>query len=268
MTSYLPLILALAGAGLATGFLAGLLGIGGGGIMVPVLYFVFGALGGPHDYLMHMAVATSLATIIPTALTATISQYRRGSVDFDLIRQWWLWLVLGASVGAVLAGQMKSRELSLVFATLVLLMGLKMIFVVRNPVLAPHPPRGLKGGITPTVIGLFSSLMGIGGASLSVPAMTLFSVPIHRAVGTASMIGLVIALPAMLGYVVNGWDVPGLLPYSLGFVNLLTIAVLAPLAALTAPLGVRVTHSISRRKLTLIFGVFLLIVAALLYSGV
>lgn len=268
MTTYLPLILALAASGLATGFLAGLLGIGGGGIMVPVLYFVFGSLGGPHDYLMHMAVATSLATIIPTALTATTSHYRRGGVDLDILRQWWPWLVFGATIGAVLAGQMKSRELSLVFATLVLIMGLKMIFVTRDPVIAPRPPRGLKGGIAPTIVGLFSSLMGIGGASMSVPAMSLYSVPIHRAVGTASSIGLVIALPAMIGYVLNGWHVPGLLPYSLGFVNLLSVAILAPLAALTAPLGVRVAHSLSRRKLALTFGIFLITVAALLYSGV
>ncbi|MDA5193471.1 sulfite exporter TauE/SafE family protein [Govanella unica] len=267
MTEYLSLILALMAAGLLTGFLAGLLGVGGGGIMVPLLYFVFGRLGAAHDYLMHMAIATSFATMVPTALTATIGHYRRDGVDLGVIRLWWPWLVGGAVIGTVLAGHLKSRELSLLFATLVFLMGCKMIFVTRNPVIGLRPPGGIKGGIAPVIVGFFSSLMGIGGASMSVPAMTLYSVPMIRAVGTASLIGLVVAFPAMLGYVAGGWTVPGLLPYSLGFVNVLSVVILAPLAAFAAPFGVRVAHAISRRKLTVIFGVFLIVVALLLWSG-
>jgi len=261
MEQILPLLLIMAGAGAVAGFLAGLLGIGGGIVMVPALYFAFEAFGVTSAWHMHMAVGTSLAIIIPTAISSARSHYRRDAIDLVIIRRWAPWLVVSAFLGGGLAGELSSRTLTLFFAIMAFLMGVKLVLPLEDKPLTRDVPGTLGSAVVAFFIGGASSLMGIGGATFSVPAMTLFNVPIHRAVGTASLIGLLIALPATMGYLMEGAGIPGRPPYSFGFVNLAAVAVVAPIAALMAPLGVRTAHALSRRRLSVIFGVFLIATA-------
>ena len=255
------IIVAMAISGAVAGFLAGLLGIGGGIIMVPVLYTAFGMIGVPEAWHMHLTVGTSLGIIIPTAYFSARAHRKKGAIMGDIVRSWTPFLIAGAVFGAVVAGNLKSAHLVLFFAIIAFLMGIKMILPLEDKVLSQKPPEKPLKFVLATFIGAASSLMGIGGATLSVPTMTLFNVPIHKAVGTASMLGLIIAIPATTGYVWNGWEVEGLPAYSFGFVNLAGVLIVAPLSALFAPLGVRVAHLLPRRVLSVIFGLFLVIAA-------
>ena len=257
MEHLIPLIAIMAGAGALAGFLAGLLGIGGGIVMVPALYFAFGVVGVAEAWHMHMAVGTSLAIIIPTAISSARSHYRRDAVDLVIIRRWALWLIVSAFLGGGLAGNLSSGTLTLFFAVMAFLMGVKLLLPFEDRPLTKEVPGSVVSGLVAFFIGGASSLMGIGGATFSVPTMTLFNVPIHRAVGTASLIGLFIALPATLGYLVEGIGIDGRPPYSFGFVNLAAVAVVAPITALMAPLGVRAAHALPRRILSVVFGLFL-----------
>ncbi len=255
------ILLAMAISGAVAGFLAGLLGIGGGIIMVPVLYTAFGVIGAPEAWHMHLTVGTSLGIIIPTAYFSARSHRKKGAIMADIVRSWTPFLIAGAVFGAVVAGYLKSAELVLFFAIIALLMGIKMILPLENKILSEKPPKKPFSILLATFIGAASSLMGIGGATLNVPTLTLFNVPIHKAVGTASMLGLIIAIPATIAYVWNGWGLEGLPAYSFGFVNLAGILIVAPLSSLFAPLGAAPAHRLPRRVLSVIFGLFLIIAA-------
>lgn len=254
----LQLIAIMAGAGVLAGFLAGLLGIGGGIVMVPALYFAFGAVGVTSGWHMHMAVGTSLAIVIPTAISSARSHHKRNAVDLVIIKRWAPWIMVSAFLGAGLAGNLSSAALTVFFAAMAFLMGVKLVLPFEDRPLTGDMPGTAISGVVAFFIGGASSLMGIGGATFSVPAMTLFNVPIHRAVGTASLIGLLIALPATLGYLMEGIGIEGRPPYSFGFVNLAAVAVIAPVTVLMAPLGVRAAHALPRRVLSVIFGLFLI----------
>jgi len=223
MEQIIEIVLAMAVSGAVAGFMAGLLGIGGGIVMVPVLYAAFSIVGAPEAWHMHLTVATSLAIVIPTAFFSAREHRKKDAIREDIIKSWWPFIVAGAVFGAFIAGSLKSAELVLFFAVIAFLMGIKMILPLEDKILSESPPRKPFSLILGAVIGAASSLMGIGGATLSVPAMTLFNVPIHKAVGTASLLGLVIAIPATLGYIWQGWGVEGLPAYSLGYVNLIGV---------------------------------------------
>ena len=255
------LVAIMAGAGVLAGFMAGLLGIGGGIVMVPALYFAFGIVGVSETWQMHMAVGTSLSIIITTAISSARSHNKRGAVDITIIKRWAPWIVVSAFLGAGLAGELSSGVLSLIFACFAFIMGVKLILPVKDEPLTDKKPGTIVSAVVAFLIGGVSSLMGIGGATFSVPAMTYFNVPIHRAVGTASLIGLLIALPATIGYLIEGIGLDGRPPYSVGFVNLAAFAVVAPIAALAAPFGARTAHAIQRRSLSVIFGLFLIAMA-------
>lgn len=255
LLGFLPI---LAASGVLAGVLSGLLGIGGGIIMIPVLYFALGLHGVVEEFRMHVALATSLAIIIPTSLSSVRAHRKRDSVDTELARQWGVFLVLGAAIGAALASQVTSGVLIAVFASLAAMMGVKMILPLENLKVADRVPQGVLGRVAPTVIGLLAALMGIGGATFSVPYMTLFGVPIHRAVGTASLLGLLISVTGGLGYLIGGIAVEGLPAFSIGFISLPAVIVIAPLTVLSAPWGARLAHGLSRRTLSVIFGLFLI----------
>ncbi len=261
MFELISLSVAMILTGAVGGILAGLLGVGGGIIIVPMLEFALGFVGVDPAIRMHVAVATSLATIIPTSVSSSMAHFKRHAVDVSLAKHWAPWIFIGALAGTWVASQVHSRVLSGIFAGVAFLVALKMILPLDNKTLAEKVPRGPAMIPAPTLIGLFSSMMGIGGGSLSVPIMTLFGEPIHRAVGTAALFGLVIAIPGTLGFMLTGWGNP-MLPYgSLGFVNLIGLALIAPTTILTAPWGARLAHATEKRHLTLLFGIFLLIVA-------
>lgn len=269
---YLPLILLMIATGLLGGVMAGLMGIGGGIVIVPVLEFALGLLKVDPVIRMHVAVATSLATIIPTSLSSARAHHLRGAVDLGLVKKWGGWIFFGAAGGAGIAAQVDSGVLSAVFAGVALFVAAKMILPLSEIRLGDRPPGGIATPLLPTVIGGISTMMGIGGGALSVTIMTFFSVPIHRAVGTASLFGLFIALPGTIGFMVTGYfiaDSESLPPGSIGFVNAIGFLIISPATYLAAPLGARLAHSLTQPQLRTIFGGFLLLAACrMLYRGI
>lgn len=246
--------------GAAAGVLAGLLGVGGGIIIVPVLDFALGVQGVDPAIRMHIAVGTSLCTIIFTSISSARAHRARGAVDMGLVRYWGPFIFVGSLVGSFVAGQVHSQSLSLLFGAVALLIAIKMVLPLDEYRPWKEVPRGAAGAVTPSLIGLLSAMLGIGGGTFSVTALTLMSQPIHRAVGTSALFGLLIAAPGALGFVIGGWNEPRLPAGSLGYVNLVGVAAIAPMTILTAPLGAALAHRLGKRQLNLAFGLFLLVV--------
>ncbi len=260
LAALLPVALAMLGTGLIAGVMAGMLGIGGGIVIVPVLEYMLGEAGVAAEWRMHVAVATSLATIIPTSLASARAHHTRGAVDWPTVRTWSVPMLAGALGGALLAARSASALLTGIFGTVAVLIALKMLLPLDGLRLTESTPRGPIGAIIAAVIGAVSAMMGIGGGTLSVPAMTLTGLPIHRAVGTAALFGLVISLPGTAGYLLAQPPVP--LPWgTVGLVSVLGVALIVPGTIATAPLGARIAHALSRRALSAAFGLFLFVVA-------
>ncbi len=253
-------------AGGVAGIFAGLLGVGGGIVIVPVMELALSVVGVESSIRMHIAVATSLAIIIPTSISSTIAHHKRGAVDLVLVRRWAIFVFVGALLGTWLAAHVHSNVLAGVFAFFSLLVGLKMIFGGKDKALHEAIPRSPLVSVIPTSIGFFSSMMGIGGGTFSVLTLTLFGKPIHQAVGTAALFGLVIAVPGTIGFIVAGWSNEFLPAFSLGFVSLIGLAIIAPMTFFAAPLGAKLAHSMTQRRLNLVFGVFLLVASVRMIS--
>ena len=265
MHEWLILGAAMLATGCVAGVLAGLFGIGGGIVIVPVLESALGALGVDPAIRMHVAVATSLATIIPTSIASARAHNQRGAVDFDIVKRWAVWVFIGSLLGAYVASNLHSNVLAIVFATLALLVAIKMLLSPTTRNLTSEVPRGLWVPAIPTTIGGLSSMMGIGGGTFSVMTLTIFGQPIHKAVGTAALFGLVISLPGTVGYIVTGLADSRVPPGSFGYVSLVGFALIAPATVLTAPVGAKIAHGFSERKLTILFGAFLFVASARLY---
>ena len=253
---------ALAGAGVVAGVLAGLFGIGGGAILVPVFYQVFGLLHVDEAVRMHLSVGTSLAIIVPTSLRSFMSHKARGAVDLELLRSWILPVPLGVIAASLIAASVSSGGLRAIFAVIAILVGLRMLFNKANwrlgADLPPNPIRAAVGGL----IGLLSALMGIGGGVLNNTFMTLYGRPVHQAVATSSGVGVLISIPGLFGYLWAGWGADGLPPFSTGYINWVAVALIIPITLLVAPLGVRFAHALDKRQLEIGFGLFMLFVAA------
>lgn len=247
--------------GAVAGVLAGLLGVGGGIVIVPALFYVFIALDYPDATLMHVCVATSLATIVLTSMRSVAAHHRKGAVDFGLLKAWAPWIALGAVFGVIAADWLKSDMLMVVFGVLAFVVALHMAFGRAHWRLGEAPPAGAAKGALATAVGFFSVLMGIGGGTFGVPILTLYSVAVHRAVATAAGFGLIIAAPSVIGFVISGWDEPMRPPFTLGYVNLPAFAIIVPMTVLCAPIGVRLAHSMNPRPLKLLFAFFLAVTA-------
>ena len=247
------------GAGVAGGILAGLLGVGGGIVIVPALYFALSLTGMEADIAMKVAVGTSLATIVFTSLASGMGHYRKGAVDMALLKLWGPSILVGVVIGSFVGGYVSGNVLIAVFATVALLVAADMI--LRKGRADPEP----KGFSKPVwaffglLAGSISAMMGIGGGTIGVPLLNFLGYDIRRAVGTSSVIGFIIGLPGGLIYAYSGWGIEGLPPFSLGYVNLLAAAVIIPLTTSFSQLGVKLAHSIPRRALRLAFGGFLLL---------
>ncbi len=256
------LVLELATLGVVAGFLAGLLGIGGGMMMVPFLIWILTHRGVPGDLAVKMAIATAMATILFTALSTTRAHQRRGAIRWDLVRRMAPGIVVGglAAGGGVFA-LVRGQALALFFAAFVGYSALQMLRATT-----PKPSRQLPGRIglaaTGGGIGFLSGLVGAGGAFIAVPFMTRCNVPIHNAVATGAAIGLPIALANTVGYVIGGWSQPAPLPGAFGFLYLPALAVISMASMLTAPLGARVAHALNVKQLRRIFAVMLFVLAA------
>ena len=245
--------------GAVAGVLAGLLGVGGGIVLVPGFYYAFSTLGYESDQLMQVCLATSLATIIVTSLRSVLSHHKKGAVDWSLLRTWAVGIALGAIIGVWIASGLRSAALQAIFGVLGIGVGLYMVAGRAKWRLGEALPKGPKGAAFAPVIGFLSVLMGIGGGSFAVPVQTLFSVPIHRAVATAAGVGVIIAVPSVIGFLfVSIKDAP---PLTIGAVNLPAFAIVIAMTLITAPMGAALAHRTDAGRLKRFFGVFLILVA-------
>lgn len=261
MSEILIFAAALVVAGAASGLLAGLFGVGGGAILVPVFYQVYGLLGVPDAVRTHIAVGTSLAVIVPTSIRSFNAHRKRGAVDMEVLKGWAIWVPLGTILASVVAAYVSGAFLRIVFMALAMLIAFKMFFNREHWRLGTEMPRGATNAVAGGTIGLLSGLMGIGGGTLSNLWMTLWNRTVHQSVATSSGVGVLISIPGLIGYVWAGWGEPGLPPFSTGFINWITVALVIPLSLLFAPLGVRLAHALTKRQLEIGFGLFLLAVS-------
>ena len=251
------LIVALLVAGVVAGFLAGLLGIGGGGVLVPVLYEVFRVLGVDESVRMHLVLGTTLAIILPTSLKSFAGHRARGTVDMALLKRVAPWIVAGVVLGTLTVKASSGDVLKWVWVVAAGLIAIKMAFGREDWRLADRLPPSPWPQFGALLIGIVSTLMSIGGATFVGPLLTLYGQSIITAVSTASGVGPLIALPGVIGFAWAGWGTSGLPPLSVGYVNLLGMAIVAPLSVWAAPYGVRLAHRIPRRTLELAFAAFL-----------
>jgi uncharacterized membrane protein YfcA len=255
------LVAALLATGVIAGVMAGLLGVGGGIVIVPVLYHLFTLLGVDESVKMHVAVGTSLATIIPTSIMSARAHAAKGNLDFSLLKTLGPALVIGVLIGTWLSGYLNGTALTAIFAAVALLVAANMAFRPQGVTLAESlPPTPFKQLIG-TVIGGFSTLMGI------VPILTLFNYPIHKAVGTAAAIGLFISVPGAIGSLMHGMGDPGRPPFTVGYVNLIGFILIVPMTMLMAPVGARLAHAINATRLRQAFAVFLFLTSLRMFYG-
>jgi uncharacterized membrane protein YfcA len=258
---------ALLATGVAAGFIAGLLGVGGGIVIVPVLYLVFTSLGVDESVRLQVATGTSLSTIVFTSFASLRAHNKKNSVDWDLFWSWAPGIVIGVLIGTALAAVVSGKSLTAFFGAVALLVAGWMALSSPNLQLFRGLPTGGLKYLVTGAIGIVSALMGIGGGTLSVPTMTLCGYPIHRAVGTASAVGFLIGVPGTIGMIIGGWGRAGLPPFSLGFVNVLGLALILPASMLLAPWGARAAHALPVRWLRLAFALFLAATAVKMLSS-
>ncbi len=259
LASLLPMIALLVIVGAFAGIIAGLLGVGGGIVLVPAFYYTFDHLGYGGDQLMQVCLGTSLATIIVTSMRSALAHHRKCAVDWLILRQWGPYIAAGAIGGFLLAATLKSTALQVIFGVLALIAGLYMAFGRDSWRLGATVPGGITRAALGGALGFFSSLMGIGGGTFGVPMMSLYAMPIHRAVATAAGFGIIIAVPAALGFLTLRVDHAP--PWTIGAVNIPTFFVIIAMTVLTTPLGVRLAHAMDARLLKRAFAVFITLVA-------
>ncbi len=262
IASLLPVILLLLGIGAFAGVLAGLLGVGGGIVLVPAFYYAFLGLGYENPQIMQVCVATSLATIIVTSIRSVSSHNKKGAVDWQILKTWAPGIAIGAIIGVLIATDLQSRAMVLIFGCLGICVGLYMAFGRSEWVIGDEMPKGFARASLSTIVGFLSTLMGIGGGSFGVPLMTLHARPIHSAVATAAGFGLLIALPSAIGFLIANPPQENLPPYTVGYVNTPAFALIILMTTFTAPLGAALAHRLNVKTLKRVFAVFLTVVAA------
>ena len=261
LAEILPLAALLFVIGAFAGVVAGLLGVGGGIVLVPAFLYTFTALGYTGPHIMQVCLATSLATIVFTSVRSLRGHMAKGAADMDILRGWAPGIAIGAVAGVLVAGGMKTSALMLIFGVLGTLVGLYLAFGHDDWRLGDRMPKGIGRAITSPVIGFLSVLMGIGGGSFGVPLMRLYGVPIHRAVGTASGFGIVIAIPSVTGFLLQGWGSPDRPPFTVGLVNLPAFLIVIGVTMVTTTWGVRLAHAMNPKPLKRVFAAFIIIVA-------
>jgi uncharacterized membrane protein YfcA len=260
LNEILFLVGSLAAAGAVTGILAGVFGVGGGALIVPVLYELFRVLNVPEEIRMPLSVGTSLAIIIPTSIRSFRAHRERGAVDMDVLKAWAIPTVVGVLVGSAIARYAPPYVFKFVFVGIASVSSARLLFNLKWN-LGDDVPKGASLRVFGFVNAVLSALMGIGGGQLSTMFLTFYGRTIHQAVATSAGVGVLVSIPGALGYVLAGLDKPMLPPLSLGFVSLIGLAAFAPVSVLTAPIGVRIAHALSKRHLELAFGIFLLLVS-------
>jgi len=254
----IPLLLA---TGVFAGVLAGLLGVGGGIIIVPILFHLFHGFGVETALAMPLAVGTSLATIVLTSIVSARNHYAKGGVDMTLVKTWLLPVLIGVVIGAFAPAVIDGARMKTAFGIMLVVVSFHMLASSRWKLELFHtlPPRPIQV-LLAIIVGGLSALLGIGGGTLMVPLLTVFAFPIHRAVSTASVFGLIISVPATCVYIYTGWNVTDLPPLSTGYVNWVAFAILVPMTMWFAPLGVKLAYKLNVPQLKRAFAIFLCLV--------
>ena len=255
------LALAATASGVVSGLLAGVFGIGGGAVLVPVFYQALGFYGVDESVRMHLSVGSSLAIIIPTAIRSFTAHRARGAVDMTLLRSFLIPVPVGVVLASLTAAHISSEGLRIIFACLALAVAIRLLFNRDSWRLGTDLPGNPCRAIVGVVIGFFSTLMGIGGGVLNNTFMSLYGRSMHQAVATSSGVGVLIAIPGTVGYIWAGWGNPLLPTASTGYINWVAVALIIPIALVITPYGVRIAHWLSKRRLEIGFGLFLLFVS-------
>jgi uncharacterized membrane protein YfcA len=264
------LALLLVGAGALSGFLAGLFGIGGGAVLVPVFYECFRLAGVPLEVRMPLCVGSSLAVIIPTSIASARAHYLRGAVDMEVLKAWWWAIVLGVVAGSVIARYAPERLFKYVFVAVAFSAAARMFFGRESWKLGDEMPTGVLMRVYGVGIGVLATLMGVAGGLFSNLLMTFYGRPIHQAVATSAALGVLVSIPGAIGYVYAGWPVAAhypqvaalQVPLALGYVSLIGALLVMPTSLLTAPLGAKAAHAMSKRTLEIAFGSYMFIVGS------
>jgi uncharacterized membrane protein YfcA len=270
LTGILELGLLLVAVGALSGFLAGLFGIGGGAILVPVFYECFRLAGVPLEVRMPLCIGTSLAIIIPTSIRSFRAHYARGAVDMALLKSWLVPIIIGVIAGSVTARHAPERLFRIVFVCVAWTAATRLILARQSWKLGDDFPEGPLMKLYGLAIGLLSTMMGVGGGLFLNVLMTFYGRPIHQAVATSSALAVLISIPGAIGYVYAGWpaaahypDVAALQwPFALGYVSLIGALLVMPTSLLAAPLGVKAAHAMSKRMLEVAFGSYLFVAGA------
>ena len=244
---------------LVAGFLAGFFGIGGGIITVPLLYYIFQTLNIDSNFIMHLAIGTSFSIIVPTAIMSVFTHYRHGAVDFSVLRNYGLFVVIGVIVGTVISANLHTKSLVLFFSIVLYFLAFNIFFTKEKSEIKKK--LSLIAKITLGFIsGFVSSLMGIGGAIINVPVLKYSGFSINKAIGSAAAIGFLIALCGALGFFITGTYLKANLPLSFGFINMPAFLIIVPITTFMAKIGANTVHKIDKNKVSKLFGIFLLIV--------
>lgn len=261
ITILLPMAAMLLAIGAFGGLMAGLLGVGGGIILVPAYFYIFTVLGYGGEQIMQVCLATSLATIIVTSLRSVSSHHKKGAVQWDVLRGFAPGIVVGAAVAVLVAAALRSVVLQGIFGVLGIIIGLYLAFGRDSWRLGAAMPTGLKRAAMSPVLGFMSVLMGIGGGSFGVPLMSLYAIPIHRAVATAAGLGVLIAVPSVIGFLFLEIPAASRPPYTIGAVNIPAFVLTISMTLITAPYGVKLAHIMNPKPLKRLFAAFLILVA-------
>ncbi|MDA8670845.1 sulfite exporter TauE/SafE family protein [Candidatus Pelagibacter bacterium] len=243
------------------GFVAGLFGIGGGLITVPFLYYIFGKLGIDQAYLMHLAVGTSFAIIIPTSTVSVLTHHKFKAVDFDIVKSYGIFVVLGVIVGTIFAASLKTKSLVLFFSIVILFLGIYLLLLKekeKNIIIKIKLHLKIILGF---IVGFISAPMGIGGAVMNVPILKFFGYSINKAIGSAAAVGFLIALFGAIGFLISGSYLKTNLPLSIGFLNIPAFLIFIPITTFMARIGAKTVHEIDKNKISKFFGIFLLLIA-------
>ena len=243
------------------GFVAGLFGIGGGLITVPFLYYIFNSLGIDQQYLMHLAVGTSFAIIIPTSIASVLTHHKFNAVDFDIVKSYGIYVIFGVIMGTLFAASLKTKSLVLFFSIIIFLLGIYLLLLKEKEKNVIIKIRLHLKIILGFIVGFISAPMGIGGAIMNVPILKFFGYSINKAIGSAAAIGFLIALFGAFGFLITGSYLKTNLPLSLGFLNIPAFLIFIPITTFMARIGARTVHKIDKNKITRIFGLFLLVIA-------
>jgi uncharacterized membrane protein YfcA len=259
LNELLFLIAAIAAGGVVAGLLAGMFGVGGGVVVVPVLYEVFRLLGVPEAVRMQLCIGTSLAVMVPTNIRSYLTHRSTGAVLTNVVKQWTPAAIVGIAIGSAVAAVAPSTVFKIAFIVIAALIAGKLLFSRQTWRLGEDLPKHPLARLYGLAVGLMASLTGVSGGSLATIVLTLYGKPIHQAVATSAGIVVPIAIAGTLGYIAAGLPhQEHLPPLSIGFVSLIGFALMAPLSSFTASYGVRMAHALSRRKLEIAFGLFLL----------